>query len=305
MVMRGEEGAATGDVVKVLSHAPGNRETVKGCRSPSDLIEQDKTAGGGIVQDIRRLVHLDHEGGVPFGKVVTRPDTCEDPIGHADLCRGGGDPASHLGHHGEEADLTEIGRLACHVGAGDDSHAVLGGIEIGVIRNESLASGVLLQHGVTAVTDLQDGRVIHNGARVAVETGGFSQRSESIERSRRSGCLLKRKDLLQHGGTEMVKDLDLQGLGPFFGSQDLPLHFLKLRRDESLTSRGGLLARVVGGDAAQVGRRDLDEVTEDGIEANLERLDSGALNLLFLQGCDPDLPLGGGILEFIERGVES
>ena len=102
-----------------------------------------------------------------------------------------------------------------------------------------------------------------------------------------------------------MKDLDLKRLGPLLGSQDFPFHLLELRGDEALTSSGCLLTGVIVGDVPKICRGDLDEVSENSIEADFQRLDPSSPDFLFLKRSDPLLPIGGSPPKFIQRVVES
>ena len=303
MVVGGEEGAAPRHVMQMLGDAPGNREAVEGRRSAANLIEQDEAPRGGVVQNVRRLVHLHHEGRVPLGEIVACADAGENPVCHADARRGGRDPASRLGHHGEQTHLSQVGRLAGHVRTSNDPHTffgTLGRIEVGVVGNEGLPSRPLVEHGVTPVTDLQHSRTINDRPGVAEESRGLGKRAESVECTGGACCLLERENLIEHRGAKTLEDLDLECLGPLLGAEDFPLHLLELGGDESLPSRRRLLAGIVVGNTPEIRRGDLDEIAEDGVEADLQRLDAGAGDLLLLQGGDPGLSLGGGVAEFIK-----
>ena len=78
-----------------------------------------------MVQDVRHLRHLHHEGGLSGAQVVAGADAGEDAVHHADVGVGRGDEAAHLGHQDDQRHLAHIRGLARHVGAGDDGHPVL------------------------------------------------------------------------------------------------------------------------------------------------------------------------------------
>jgi len=80
MVMRGKQCARPDAIVQVLDDAPRQAQAVKRARAPANLIENNKTARRGVVQDVGRLAHLDHEGGLPARKVVARADAGEDSV---------------------------------------------------------------------------------------------------------------------------------------------------------------------------------------------------------------------------------
>ena len=57
-------------------------------------------------------------------------------------------------------------------------------------------------------------------------------------------------------------------------------------------------------DLVEVRLGDLDVIAEDGVETHLQRRDSGALDFLLLQPCDPILAFARAASKFVEIGVE-
>ena len=88
--------------------------------APADLVEQDEAARGRVAQDVGRLLHLHHEGRLPAQDLVGGPHPGEDPVRDPDLGFASGHEAAHLGHEHDEGGLAEEGRLAAHVGAGEN-----------------------------------------------------------------------------------------------------------------------------------------------------------------------------------------
>ena len=76
-----------------------------------------------LVQDRRRLDHLDHEGRAAARQIVGGADAAEQAIDDADM----GGPRRHegadLGQHGDQRVLAQEGRFAGHVGAGRAARA--------------------------------------------------------------------------------------------------------------------------------------------------------------------------------------
>ncbi len=75
--MRGEKRAATHRVVQIFGHAPGDGKAVEGRRAPADLIENHEAFFRRVVENIGRLVHLDHESALALRQVVARAHPCE------------------------------------------------------------------------------------------------------------------------------------------------------------------------------------------------------------------------------------
>ncbi len=66
MVVGGEErfGAQFRMVVDIFDDGPGNGQPVIGAGPAPDLVQHQQAATGGMVEDVGRLDHLDHEGGL-------------------------------------------------------------------------------------------------------------------------------------------------------------------------------------------------------------------------------------------------
>ena len=84
LVVRGEEGPGPprGVAMQVFDDRPRDAKPVIGRCPAANLVQNDQRAVGGVVEDVRRLVHLDHEGRVPARQVVAGPDPGEDPVHH-------------------------------------------------------------------------------------------------------------------------------------------------------------------------------------------------------------------------------
>ena len=84
VVVRGEEGAAADRVVQVLGDRPGERDAVEGAGAAADLVEDHQAARRRVVEDVRRLGHLDHERALAAAQLVAGADAGEDPVDDAD-----------------------------------------------------------------------------------------------------------------------------------------------------------------------------------------------------------------------------
>ena len=81
---------------------------------------------GGVAEDVRRLLHLDHERGLAAQDLVGGAHPGEDPVDQADLRLARGHEAAHLGHEHDERGLAEEGGLAAHVRPGEDEEVLRG-----------------------------------------------------------------------------------------------------------------------------------------------------------------------------------
>ena len=89
VVVGGEERlrAAARVVVQVFDDGAGDGQAVVGAGAAPDLVQDDQAARRGVVQDVRRLDHLDHEGALAGGEVVLRADAGEDAVHQPDARR--------------------------------------------------------------------------------------------------------------------------------------------------------------------------------------------------------------------------
>src|SRR5690606_7579521 len=100
--------------------SPGDREAIKGCRAPADLIENDKGPARGAIEDGGGLDHFDHEGRAAMGDIVGSADAGKQPVDDADMGAVGGYETAHLREDGDQCILAEEGRLTAHIGAGHE-----------------------------------------------------------------------------------------------------------------------------------------------------------------------------------------
>ena len=104
----------------MLGDRPRDAQAVEGRRAAADLVEHDQAARRGGVQDVRRLLHLDHERRLAARDVVGRADAREDAIDERQLRLARRHERSDLRHDAEQRGLPQVGRLAAHVRAGQD-----------------------------------------------------------------------------------------------------------------------------------------------------------------------------------------
>ena len=90
VVGREQRPAAIGRV-QMLDRGPGDRQPVESGRAAADLVEDHQAALRRLIEDRRRLHHLDHEGRTPPRQIVSRADARKQPVHDADM--GGHAPA--------------------------------------------------------------------------------------------------------------------------------------------------------------------------------------------------------------------
>lgn len=166
--------------MKMFGDRPGYRESIEGGGASSDFIKNDEGVFGGVVDDERGFVHLDHEGRLPFGKIVGSANPAENSVGQANVSMLGRDISSDLSHQGDEGNLSDVGRFSGHVGAGEELKEALFRINEGIVRNELFFHEGLLQDRVAAVHDLEVPGLVEDRAGVLVELGGFGKGNENV-----------------------------------------------------------------------------------------------------------------------------
>jgi hypothetical protein len=66
---RSDSARLSGRLTNVVD-GPRQAQAVERAGAPADFVQYDQAAGGGVVEDVGRLGHLDHEGGLPASQVV-------------------------------------------------------------------------------------------------------------------------------------------------------------------------------------------------------------------------------------------
>ncbi len=85
VIVRREQGTAAVCVVQVLDRRPGDGQAVERRGAAADLVEDDnRSVEVALIQDVRRLDHLDHERRAAARDVVGGADAREQPVDDAD-----------------------------------------------------------------------------------------------------------------------------------------------------------------------------------------------------------------------------
>ena len=286
-------------MVQMLDDAPGQAQSVEGAGAAADLIEDDQTASGGVVKDVGRLAHLHHEGALAAGQVIAGTDPREDPIAQVDARRGHGQIRTGVGEHGQQGDLSDVSALAGHVGAGDEGDLVALQIEVGVVGDESLLGHPQLQHRVTAFLDL-DAPLVSNLRPVPpLDPRQLGEAGQDIQLPQCGGGFLDGLEVVEHLLAQAKEQVVLQLSGPFFGAEDLRFHDLEVLGDEALAAGHGLFADVVTRHLGEVRFGDFDVIAEHRVEADFQRRNTGAGDLVLLELGQPVLAASGRRAEFV------
>ena len=157
VIVRREQGLRANLAKDILGDGPSNGQAIVRRGAAPDLVQQDQAALGGGVENLGRLGHLDHKGGTPLRDVVAGADAGEDAIDQRQRRRSRRHERADLCHHRDQGGLSQVGRLAAHVGTGDQGYQALVVVEMHVVLDESLAALFLqraLDHGVPSALDL-------------------------------------------------------------------------------------------------------------------------------------------------------
>ena len=120
VIVRREQSLCANLVVQKFDDGPRQAEAVERARAAADFVQDHQAARRGVVQYVRRLAHLDHEGGLAARKVVARADAREDAVHEVDARRRRRDERTGVSQQREQRDLPDVGALARHVRPGDE-----------------------------------------------------------------------------------------------------------------------------------------------------------------------------------------
>ena len=186
VVVGGKQHARPRDIVQELDRRPGDRQAVEGRGAAADLVEDDERALARLIEDGRRLHHLDHERRAPARQIVGGADAAEQAIDRADGRRARRHVGAHLRQHGDQRVLAQEGRLAGHVGARHQPDAALGRlVEAGRRRDLGAAQHAIVLDEGAGPRRFQ--RLLHHGMAPAADLEGLARRRRGAACSLRCG----------------------------------------------------------------------------------------------------------------------
>ena len=254
---------------------------------------------------MRGLLHLDHEGRLPARDVVGGADARVNAIDDTDLRFARGDERSGLGQQAQQGHLPQVGRLAAHVRASENHELVRRAVQPHVIRHERAARQPF-DHGMAEVDGDEFVTVIHKRLRVVAERRGLGESGQHIERRHGLRGIEQSCRFCRHALPKGLEELELT-FDEYVRPHRARFVFVVLegRGHEALAAGNRLLAVIVIRHRMQVRFRDLDVVAKHAIEAHLERLDSGARPLLFLELGDDLLARPRNVPELVDLFVHA
>ena len=138
----------------MLDHCPCNCKTVKCTGTTSDLVQDQKTSGSGISQNIRNLCHFHHKGTLTACQIIRCTNTSKDSVNNSDVCFFSRDKASDLCHQYDQGSLSHICRLTCHIWTCDNGYPFFMVVQICIICNKHIVLNHLLYNRMTAILDV-------------------------------------------------------------------------------------------------------------------------------------------------------
>ncbi len=137
----------------IFRYRPGNTHPIKSARPPAYLIQDNQTSGSGVIQNVGRLNHLNHEGALTLSQVVECTHPGEYPIYESNSSLAGRDETANLGHEDNQSHLPEIGRFTGHIGACDNYQLVFVTIQPHIVRDKSLTQIHIFDHRMSAINN--------------------------------------------------------------------------------------------------------------------------------------------------------
>lgn len=237
--------------------------------------------GGGVVQDVAGLGHLDHEGRLPAGEVVAGADAGQDAVDRADHRPAGRHEAADVGQQHDQRVLPHVGRFTAHVRAGDDQHATVR-IQVQVIGFERLFA-YRFDYWMAAAFDLQARLGLQLRARPVQRLRAFGEGGQHVQFAQRSGTLLQRFQLPAKGVQQLLVQVLLARQRTVARGQHLVLECLQFFGDVALGIGQRLPAGVVHRRTIGLALADFDVVAVDAVVAHLQGGNTAALALAQFQ----------------------
>ena len=290
---------------QVLGHRPGDAQPVEGGGAAAHLVEHDQALRGGVVQDVRRLLHLDHEGRLPARDVVGRADAREDAVDQAELGLPGRHERAALRQQRQQRHLPQVGGLAAHVRAGEHDQLMRRAVRASTSFGTKVPPASRSTTGCRTSAALSSSPSCTCGL-VKLPSAAVSARPASTSSAATARAVSStRAEAADTVAAQRLEELELALDAALVGAEHLLLVLLERRRDEALAAGDRLLADVVVGHRVQVRLRDLDVVAEDAVEAHLERLDAGARALGGFELGDDLLARAADPAQLVELGVDA
>ena len=226
VIMRGEQRARTVRLVQMLDGRPGDGEPVEGRRAAADLVQDDEASFRRLVEDRRRLDHLDHEGRTSARQIVGGAHAAEQPIDDADMRAFRRNEASHLRQDGDQRVLAQERRFAGHVGTGDEPQPFAAvAREIAIVGHERARMRLKqcrFHHRMPSAHDLERQAFIDERPRITLVDGKVRERQRHVETRQGARDIRQRRAHRHRFGTQRLEQFAFDGQRLFGRFRDAP-----------------------------------------------------------------------------------
>ncbi|OPZ97911.1 MAG: hypothetical protein BWY71_01435 [Planctomycetes bacterium ADurb.Bin412] len=263
----------------MLRNRPRQRQPVIGARPPADLVQDHQRPLRGVVDDVGRLGHLHHEGGLAPRQFVAGADPRENPIDQPDLGAFGRDETARLRQQHQQGRLPDIGALAAHVRPGNDRQVPVP-VSQGHVVGHELAGKLGLQHRMPALRNHHFLLLVQLRPAVVPLPRQLGQGRQHVDLRQGVRHLLQVQRLGRHLLAHLAEQLLLPPFAPLLGCQRLRLVLLQFISDVPLGVLDCLLPHEIGWHPLPVHMRDLHIIAEHLIEPHLQRIDTRLLDEL-------------------------
>ena len=305
--MGSEQREGLRPVVQLGSDGRRQCEPIKGRGAAADFVHQYQRVRRGAVHDLRRLGHLQHEGRLRVGQVVGGADAGMNGVDRTQAAGVGRHIASHRREQDDDRDLPHIGRLAAHVRAGNDLHA-LARVQAGMVGDKGARAGLgqaRLHHRMAAGADVDAGLVHKLRCAPSQRQRALGQRTQRVKRRQRARHPRQRR----HMGLQLLQQRFVEP--PFARQRTFPraerlvLESLELGCDEAFGVFERLTASVVGWHLVHLTLGDLDIKAVHLVELHPQVGDTGACALALLQVEQKSIAVVLDRAQFVEFGVKA
>ena len=179
---------------ELFGDGPGEGKAVERRGAAADFVQQHQAIRCRIVQNIRRLGHLDHESRATTGEIIRRTDARENPIDRADARTVRRDETAAIGKQHDQRRLAHVSGFTAHVRAGDEQHLPRGR-ERRVIVDEVIDG--FLNNGMAARPNIYAALVGESRRDIVQRDGAFGQRTQHINFSDGARGALQGADVRQ------------------------------------------------------------------------------------------------------------
>ena len=284
--MRGEQRARTVLLVQMFDRRPGDGEAVEGRGAAADLVENDEAPLRRLIEDRRRLHHLDHEGRAPARQIVGGADAAEQAIDDADMRALRRHERAHLREDRDQRVLAQEGRFAGHVGTGDEPQA---SARLRGDRSQSLGTNGpacacaqrRFHNGMTAAHDLEGEAVDRLSGRAWRLATASSASADATSRRARAPAISDSAALAaMRFGRHRVEQFALDGERLFGGFRDAACERGEFVGREAHGAADGLAMteQIARGDLPAIFRHwcgvSFDEIAQHAIVLDAQRRDA-------------------------------